>query len=228
MRGGECGERREYARLPAAWTSARATTTRSRWTRTASGCTTRRCPTTEAALRQVFDKLARHGRVLVVVDQPASIGALPSRWPGRAGIEVAYLPGLAMRRIADLHPGAAKTDARDAYVIADAARTMPHTLRRVDAGDETLAELEVLVGFDDDLAGEATRMTNRHPGPAHPDPPRPGTGAGPESPAPGRARSCCRAAAARPGCARPAAASCTLDRGRTRPGMGERLRRRRS
>ncbi|SCG68044.1 Transposase [Micromonospora halophytica] len=74
---------------------------------------------------------------------------------------MAYLPGLAMRRIADLHPGAAKTDARDAYVIADAARTLPHTLRRVDVGDEALAELEILVGFDDDLAGEATRVSNR-------------------------------------------------------------------
>src|SRR2546430_959260 len=29
------------------------------------------------------------------------------------------------------------------------------------AGDETLAELGVLVGFDDDLAGEASRSTNR-------------------------------------------------------------------
>src|SRR5687768_5851313 len=66
-----------------------------------------------------------------------------------------------MRRLAALHPGTAKTDARDAYVIADAARTLPHTLRRVDVGDETLAELEVLVGFDDDLAGEATRISNR-------------------------------------------------------------------
>jgi len=54
------------------------------------------------------------------------------------GIQVAYLPGLAMRRIADLHPGTAKTDARDAYVIAESARTLPHTLRRVDAGEETL------------------------------------------------------------------------------------------
>lgn len=116
---------------------------------------------TEAKLRQVFDKLARHGRVLVVVDQPASIGALPVAVARACGHQVAYLPGLAMRRIADLHPGAAKTDARDAYVIADAARTLPHTLRRVDVGDEALAELEVLVGFDDDLAGEATRLTNR-------------------------------------------------------------------
>ncbi|GIF27012.1 IS110 family transposase [Paractinoplanes tereljensis] len=116
---------------------------------------------TENKLRQVFDKLARHGRILVVVDQPASIGALPVAVARACGHQVAYLPGLAMRRIADLHPGAAKTDARDAYVIADAARSLPHTLRRVDVGDETLAELEVLVGFDDDLAGEATRISNR-------------------------------------------------------------------
>jgi hypothetical protein len=41
---------------------------------------------TEARLRQVFDKLARHGPVLVVVDQPASIGALPVASPGFAAI----------------------------------------------------------------------------------------------------------------------------------------------
>lgn len=115
----------------------------------------------EAKLRQVLDKLARHGQVLVVVDQPASIGALPVAVARACGHQVAYLPGLAMRRLADLHPGAAKTDARDAYVIADAARTLPHTLRRIDVGDEALAELEVLVGFDDDLAGESTRLANR-------------------------------------------------------------------
>jgi hypothetical protein len=73
------------------------------------------------------------------------------------GLGVAYLPGLAMRRIADLHPGSARTDAGDAFVTADAARVMPHTLRRVDVGEEALAELNVLVGFDDDLAAEATR-----------------------------------------------------------------------
>jgi transposase len=47
------------------------------------------------------------------------------------------------------------------HVIADAARPLPHTLRRVDAGDDALAELEMLVGYDDDLAGEATRISNR-------------------------------------------------------------------
>ncbi|MBD8063751.1 IS110 family transposase [Oceanitalea stevensii] len=118
-------------------------------------------PQSEAQIRQVLTRLADRGRVLVVVDQPASIGALAVTVAREVGIDVAYLPGLAMRRIADLHPGNAKTDARDAYVIADAARSMPHALRRVDAGDEALADLEVIVGYDDDLAGEVTRVSNR-------------------------------------------------------------------
>jgi len=118
-------------------------------------------PQDEIRLRELFSRLMEHGPVLVVVDQPNTIGALPIAVARAMGLGVAYLPGLAMRRIADLHPGSAKTDSSDAYVIADAARVMPHTLRRVDVGEETLAELKVLVGFDDDLAAEATRLTNR-------------------------------------------------------------------
>ncbi|HEU0089796.1 MAG TPA: IS110 family transposase [Pseudonocardiaceae bacterium] len=118
-------------------------------------------PNSEPKLREIFGKLAVHGPLLVVVDQPATIGALPVAVARACGHDVGYLPGLAMRRIADLYPGTAKTDSRDAFVIADAARTLPHTLRRVDVGDDTLAELEVLVGYDDDLAGEATRISNR-------------------------------------------------------------------
>ncbi|GAA4115885.1 hypothetical protein GCM10022284_68900 [Streptomyces hundungensis] len=61
------------------------------------------------------------------------------------GCEVAYLPGLTMRRIADLYPGEAKTDARDAFIIADTARAMPHALRSLELDDETVAELEMIV-----------------------------------------------------------------------------------
>jgi len=46
-----------------------------------------------------------------------------------------------MRRIAEHYPGEAKTDAKDAFIIADAARAMPHTLRAIDGEDETVAEL---------------------------------------------------------------------------------------
>ncbi|MFD3941130.1 IS110 family transposase [Streptomyces sp. NPDC058611] len=119
-------------------------------------------PNSEPRLRELFTKLqARHGTVLVVVDQPASIGALPLAVARDAGCRVAYLPGLTMRRIADLYPGESKTDARDAAIIADAARTMPHTLRDLAPDDETVAELNMIIGFDDDLAGEVTRVKNR-------------------------------------------------------------------
>ncbi|MFF9157647.1 IS110 family transposase [Streptomyces sp. NPDC014846] len=119
-------------------------------------------PNSESRLRELFEKLQiKYGNVLVVVDQPASMGALPLAVARDTGCRVAYLPGLTMRRIADLYPGESKTDARDAAIIADAARTMPHTLRDLAPDDETVAELNMLVGFDDDLAGEVTRIKNR-------------------------------------------------------------------
>jgi len=121
----------------------------------------RALPNDEVRLRELFGRMKAHGPVLLVVDQPATIGALPVAVALDEGVTVAYLPGLAMRRIADLHPGAAKTDARDAAVIANAARTMPHTLRALQLDDETIAELTVLSGFDDDLAGQITATSNR-------------------------------------------------------------------
>ena len=77
------------------------------------------------------------------------------------GITVGYLPGLSMRRIADLTPGSAKTDAKDAAVIAGAARTMPHTLRAVSTSDEEAAALSMLTGFDLDLARQVNQSANR-------------------------------------------------------------------
>lgn len=99
---------------------------------------------TERALRELFGQAAGQGEVLVVVDQLHSIGALPVTVAQVMGIEVAYLPGLSMRRLADLQPGSAKTDARDAYVIADAARTAPYALRALGVPDETRAALSML------------------------------------------------------------------------------------
>ncbi|GAA3767633.1 hypothetical protein GCM10022402_50180 [Salinactinospora qingdaonensis] len=53
----------------------------------------KRLPNSEPKLRQMLDKLtAKHGTVLVVVDQPASIGALPLAVARDAGCQVAYLP----------------------------------------------------------------------------------------------------------------------------------------
>ena len=118
-------------------------------------------PNDEARLRAVYDKLAGHGSLLVVVDQPATIGALAVAVAQETGITVSYLPGLSMRRIAGLTPGSAKTDARDAAVIAQAARSMPHTLRSVSTSDEDAAALSMLTGFDLDLARQVNQTEGR-------------------------------------------------------------------
>lgn len=118
-------------------------------------------PQDESELRELFTQLQNHGEVLMVVDQPNTIEALPIAVARDVGCSVAYLPGLAMRNAADLYPRRSKTNARDAFIIADTARNMPHTLRQVDRDSDVLSALKVLAGFDEDLAHETTRALNR-------------------------------------------------------------------
>lgn len=62
----------------------------------------RALPNGEPELVALFAQLQARGRVLVVVDQLASIGALAVAVARSRGVTDAYLPGLSMRRIADL------------------------------------------------------------------------------------------------------------------------------
>ena len=121
----------------------------------------REIPQDEDQIRDLVGELGAHGSVIVVVDQPRNIGALPLAVARNCGADLAYLPGLRMRRIADLYAGSAKTDARDAYVIADAARTLPGTLVPIDSRNEVVEGLRILAGFDADLAVEENRLINR-------------------------------------------------------------------
>jgi len=84
-------------------------------------------PRDEARLRELFTGLQQHDRVLVIVDQPNTIGALPIAVAPDCGCTVAYLPGLAMRKAADLYPGKSRTDARNAFIIV--GRPMPYRTR---------------------------------------------------------------------------------------------------
>lgn len=58
------------------------------------------------------------------------------------GLMVGYLPGLSMRKTADLTPGNTNTDAHDAAVIAETA----HTLRAISTSDEDTACLSMPTG----------------------------------------------------------------------------------
>ncbi|GAA2753394.1 IS110 family transposase [Kitasatospora cinereorecta] len=76
------------------------------------------------------------------------------------GQEVLYLPGRLVNRASDGYRGEGKTDARDAYVIADQAR-MRRDLRPIRPGDETAIELRLLTGRRADLVEDRTRAVNR-------------------------------------------------------------------
>ena len=113
-------------------------------------------------LERLIDAAAEHGQPGLVIDQPGSIAQLAIAVAATRGIPVAYIPGLVMRRAADLYPGEAKTDRRDAFVIADTARTRRGQIHWLDTGnDELLDQLRVLNGFDVDLAADVVRLSNR-------------------------------------------------------------------
>lgn len=116
----------------------------------------------EADLVGLLDRAFEHGTPALVIDQPGSIAQLAIAVAARRAVPVAYVPGLVMRRAADLYPGEAKTDRRDAFVIADTARMRRRQVHWLDVGsDELLEQLRVLNGFDVDLAADLTRLTNR-------------------------------------------------------------------
>jgi transposase len=113
-------------------------------------------------IEALLDRASKHGVPGLAIDQPGSIAQLVLAVAARHGVPVAYIPGLVMRRAADLYPGEAKTDRRDAYIIADTARTRRKQVHWLDASsDELLEQLRVLNGFDTDLAEDQTRITNR-------------------------------------------------------------------
>ena len=101
----------------------------------------------EADIETLLGRAQALGAPALVVDQPGSLASLVLAVAARLGVPVAYVPGLVMRRAADLYPGEAKTDRRDAFVIADTGRTRRHHVHWLDTGnDELLDQLRVLNG----------------------------------------------------------------------------------
>jgi len=115
----------------------------------------------ETDIEALVDVGEKHGKPALVIDQPGSIARLTLAVAQRRGVPVAYVPGLVMRRAADLYPGEAKTDPIDSYVLADTARTRRKQVQWLDVTDKVLEQLQILNGFDIDLAADVTRVASR-------------------------------------------------------------------
>ncbi|MFF7183624.1 IS110 family transposase [Streptomyces sp. NPDC008121] len=123
----------------------------------------RRVANDEPELLRLIDDvlaLADGGQVTWAIDMTGGEPALLLALLLNHGQEVLYIPGRLVNRASDGYRGEGKTDARDAYVIADQAR-MRRDLRPVRPGDEAAIELKLLTGRRSDLVEDRTRVVNR-------------------------------------------------------------------
>ncbi len=115
----------------------------------------------QATIEAMLDDAGEHGTVALVIDMTASGAQLLLKVAAERGVPVAYVTGLQMRRAAELYAGTAKTDPRDAWVLADFARRNADRLTWLEVSDELLVRLRVLNGRDVDLATDSNRTINR-------------------------------------------------------------------
>src|SRR5215211_3488646 len=121
----------------------------------------RRVENDESDLSELIDEvLALSEEAVWAVDQPGGSAALLLALLWERDQEILYLPGLAVERARDAYPGESKTDARDAYLIADQAR-MRSNLAQLLPGEVVLAELQLLLARRRDLIADRTRSINR-------------------------------------------------------------------
>lgn len=120
----------------------------------------RRVDNDEAPLSALVEDVHGLGEAIWAVDIPGGVAALTLAVLWQAGERVVYLPGIAVDRSRDGYRGESKTDARDARLIAEAAR-MRHDLSELRPSDDMLAELQALTSFRRDLVADQTRTITR-------------------------------------------------------------------
>lgn len=77
-----------------------------------------------------------------------------------AGAEITYVPGRLVNRMAGAYAGEGKTDAKDAFTIAETAR-LRRDLQTITGTDQIVADLQVLTARREDLMADWVRGINR-------------------------------------------------------------------
>jgi transposase len=113
-----------------------------------------------AILDAVGGVLARAEEVVWGVDVTGSMSGLLLALLAAHCQRVRYVPGRTVNQMAGAYRGEAKTDARDAYVIAETLRHRGD-LAEVEVATLLVTELQLLVTHRTDLVGDRVRMVNR-------------------------------------------------------------------
>jgi transposase len=121
-----------------------------------------RLDNTPAAIEALIGELrALPGRITIGLDVVGGIAGLAEAMLLEAGFALVHVPGLAVNRAREgTTGGEAKSDPRDARVIADQVR-MRRDLRPIEPATELDLELRLLVGRRGDLVAEQTRRIGR-------------------------------------------------------------------
>jgi transposase len=123
----------------------------------------RRVANDEAALLELITTvtaLGEGGEVTWAIDLNAGGAALLISLLIAADQRLLYIPGRTVHHASGGYRGDAKTDAKDAAVIADQAR-MRRDLQPLRPGDDIAAELRILTSRRSDLVADRTRAINR-------------------------------------------------------------------
>lgn len=116
----------------------------------------------QAAIEALLDRASAAAEdVRWAIDLTNSYAALLQVLLTAADQQVVYVPGRVVNRMSGVFRGEAKTDARDAKIIADTARMPGADLTVVTATDETVAELRRLLAHREDLMADWVRGVNR-------------------------------------------------------------------
>ncbi|MFJ9444519.1 IS110 family transposase [Kitasatospora sp. NPDC101235] len=123
----------------------------------------RRVPNSEAKLLELLGdvlELAEGGRVTWAVDLNAGGAALWIALLVGHGQQLLYIPGRTVHHASGSYRGDGKSDAKDAFVIADQAR-MRRDLQPLQEASEIAVDLRIFTARRLDLAADRTRAINR-------------------------------------------------------------------
>ncbi|GGV24931.1 IS110 family transposase [Streptomyces griseoflavus] len=113
-----------------------------------------------AILTALGEILALAEQVHWAVDIAGTASALLLALLAAHGQQAVYVPGRTVKRMSGSYRGEAKTDARDAYVIADTAR-LRRDFASIDVPAQLAADLALLTAHRTDLIADRVRMLNR-------------------------------------------------------------------
>ncbi|MBV6702723.1 IS110 family transposase [Kitasatospora aureofaciens] len=113
-----------------------------------------------AILTAIGEILALADRVAWAVDISGTASALLLALLAAHGQKPGYVPGRTVNRMSGAYRGEAKSDARDAYVIAETARVR-RDFAAIDVPAQLAADLALLTAHRTDLVADRVRMINR-------------------------------------------------------------------